>query len=211
MTETTPTTGFVTDPEEIKMVEALMQEPPVEMEFPTDPGLAAVVDAALSGIGARSFSGRHPELGKMLNCQVCNRRHRGAQCAQMFAISHYEGDVTIVYREAEMRFITMPDGTERQDVVGKNAFKGKRQHRRPNKWGNQLIAKTRELYPIFAEKKKPSGIFKYSTAGETMHAARKAAGLALHAALKRKKKRISKQQKLSRRINAGLVRAGKTI
>lgn len=35
----------------------------------------------------RSFSQRHPELGKMINCHVCGTRHRSAQvCEQKFVV-----------------------------------------------------------------------------------------------------------------------------
>lgn len=33
----------------------------------------------------KSFSGRHPELGKMIKCQICRTRHRSSQvCVQVF-------------------------------------------------------------------------------------------------------------------------------
>ncbi len=33
----------------------------------------------------RSYSGRHPELGKMVNCAICGTRHRASQvCEQKF-------------------------------------------------------------------------------------------------------------------------------
>lgn len=34
------------------------------------------VNAALNSIEGRSFADRRPELGKMINCRVCGRRHR---------------------------------------------------------------------------------------------------------------------------------------
>jgi hypothetical protein len=34
----------------------------------------------------KSFSGRHPELGRMINCPICDRRHRTSEiCLQRFA------------------------------------------------------------------------------------------------------------------------------
>lgn len=34
----------------------------------------------------KSFSQRHPELGKMIKCQICSRRHRTSEiCLQIFA------------------------------------------------------------------------------------------------------------------------------
>lgn len=42
---------------------------------------------AIEEIRNRSFSGRHPELGKMINCQFCGLRHRENErkCEQKFA------------------------------------------------------------------------------------------------------------------------------
>src|SRR6266478_8922059 len=47
-----------------------------EMEFKASPEALAAADEALGDIKDRSFSGRNAELGKMINCQVCQRRHR---------------------------------------------------------------------------------------------------------------------------------------
>lgn len=57
-----------------------------EIIKPTPEGEAAVVPA-LQAITERSFSGRHPELGKMINCQFCGHRHRENErnCKQVFA------------------------------------------------------------------------------------------------------------------------------
>jgi hypothetical protein len=38
-----------------------------------------VADIALKEIRSRSFSGRHPELGKMIKCQICGTRHRSSK------------------------------------------------------------------------------------------------------------------------------------
>src|SRR6266478_6540926 len=47
-----------------------------EMEFKASPEALAAAEEALGDIKDRSFSGRNAEFGKMINCQVCNRRHR---------------------------------------------------------------------------------------------------------------------------------------
>jgi hypothetical protein len=45
----------------------------------------------------KSFSERHPELGKMINCPMCDRRHRTSEiCLQRFAKT--EEDVELVAR-----------------------------------------------------------------------------------------------------------------
>ena len=56
----------------------------LEKPKPTAGGLVASV-LALEEIKRRSFSGRHPELGKMIKCQVCQKRHRDSiKCEQKF-------------------------------------------------------------------------------------------------------------------------------
>lgn len=40
--------------------------------------LEAAVSAFNTERSAKSFSGRHPELGRMVNCPVCDKRHRSA-------------------------------------------------------------------------------------------------------------------------------------
>lgn len=51
-------------------------------------------DEALKEIRGRSFSGRHPELGKMVKCAVCGFRHRSSiVCKQKFVVKWIEEDV----------------------------------------------------------------------------------------------------------------------
>src|SRR2546423_938656 len=64
---------------------------PVELEIaPTQAG-QDVAETVLAEIRGRSFSGRHPELGRMIKCQVCRSRHRSStQCEQKFATGRYD-------------------------------------------------------------------------------------------------------------------------
>jgi hypothetical protein len=61
--------------------------PPVLESVPTEAGIKAA-QAAIQAIRERSFSGRHPELGRMINCQFCDTRHRENErkCSQTFAV-----------------------------------------------------------------------------------------------------------------------------
>jgi len=56
--------------------------------------LLKAVESFHQSFKERSFSGRHKELGKMINCGVCGRRHRKSEvCEQRFAkvrIGHSE-------------------------------------------------------------------------------------------------------------------------
>ena len=42
--------------------------------------LAVAVNNFEKEFKLRSFSGRNPELGKMVNCQLCGLRHRATEC-----------------------------------------------------------------------------------------------------------------------------------
>lgn len=64
----------------------------------------AQLDAATAEIVGRLFSGRHPELGKMINCVVCGLRHRTAnKCVQNFTytVKDKDGRSYQQYREVE--------------------------------------------------------------------------------------------------------------
>jgi hypothetical protein len=67
-----------------------LNEPELEV-VPTQEGQDAAAKA-LQAIRNRSFSGRHPELGKMKNCQLCYLRHRENDnpCVQKFATGRYD-------------------------------------------------------------------------------------------------------------------------
>jgi hypothetical protein len=110
------------------------------------------VDAALSAITHRSYSERHPELGRMFKCQVCKLRHRGTPCEQVFTsrIGDYE-----YYREDEkgelvldFRTAVRPDEppTKRQ-IIGAAAFKGKRLKPPLNKRANEFVQLVYSLIP----------------------------------------------------------------
>lgn len=99
---------------------------------------------ALDLLKSRSFSERHPELGKMIKCQVCQTRHRSSQkCQQKFVYLYTEQDLetgkeTDVFAEA---------GKTRFGVVGRAAFKGRRLKPHPNKRMLQFIELVRNLLP----------------------------------------------------------------
>ena len=104
--------------------------------LPTEAGQKAA-EQALSTIKDRSYSGRHPELGKMINCQFCGMRHRQndtlRKCEQKFATETREGDPV----QGEL---LPPEGmatlTARQ-LIGAAAF-AKRRQRPRNKPKNKI-------------------------------------------------------------------------
>jgi hypothetical protein len=97
----------------------------------------AVTDA-LAAIKQRSYSGRNPQLGKMIKCQVCKTRHRENErkCVQVFATGRYD------LREPKPLLIagqtpeTAPDITVEAEIgrknvriaVGSAVFNGKRKN-----------------------------------------------------------------------------------
>lgn len=114
------------------------------------------VAAALAKIKGRPFSERHPELGKMINCQVCGTRHRQNErkCGQRFTfvIDGFE-----VYREdaqgnlvPDLRTAT-PEGEQptRNQVIGaplRQNFAKPRYRPHPSKFKLQLVERTRAIF-----------------------------------------------------------------
>ena len=104
--------------------------------LPTEAGQKAA-EQALSTIKDRSYAGRNPELGKMINCQFCGMRHRQndtlRKCEQKFAATNREGDPV----QGEL---LPPEGmttlTARQ-LIGAAAF-AKRRQRPRNKPKNKI-------------------------------------------------------------------------
>lgn len=72
--------------------------------LPTEAGQKAAVEA-LSMIKDRSYAGRNPSLGKMINCQFCGMRHRQndtvMKCEQKFIteLTPPEGLTTLTARQ----------------------------------------------------------------------------------------------------------------
>lgn len=120
---------------------------------------AEEIKDAMNVIGRRTFAGRHPELGKMIKCQVHGFRHRqfeyGLRCEQTFTYrmgdyelfreeENEEGEIKLVpaYRTA-----VQPDSrpTIRQ-IVGAAQFSKRRFHPHPSKIKLLLIEETRRQF-----------------------------------------------------------------
>jgi hypothetical protein len=116
-------------------------------------GQQAALDA-LKEIRARSFSGRHPELGRMINCQVCDRRHRESEHhEQKFTTRWTVVDGKKVYTDEQLIAGKTPETEtviEEKKVrltVGASVFKGKRKHPPLNKRSNEFVQLVRYLLP----------------------------------------------------------------
>jgi hypothetical protein len=139
--------------------EQIPQIPEVEPEpFQVSAELQAAVDAALGIIRQRSFSERHPELGKMVNCQICKMRHRvnERKCEQKFTyrVGDYElfreevneetGEIHLVpaYRTA----VQPGERPRLKQIVGAAQFVKKRFHPHHSKVKLQFIQRTRIVF-----------------------------------------------------------------
>lgn len=122
---------------------------------------------------SKTFSQRNPHLGKMINCAVCNTRHRGRiLCNQRFAL--YEDDTMRV-----------------NEHLGKSMFHKVRFHPHPNKKMLQLVQRTQQLYPLYSRLEPINA----------MKAARAQAGRELRLERKIESRRRQVEQCTSRQIN----------
>jgi hypothetical protein len=106
-------------------------------------------DAALAAIRARSFSERHPELGKMVNCQVCDLRHRASQkCEQKFKQLWIDEDLETGELSIQYAIVPLPGqkGTPKS-IVGAAHFAKKRRNPHPSRRKLQFIRLVRKLTP----------------------------------------------------------------
>jgi hypothetical protein len=120
------------------------------------PELQAAIDAATTVIMGRSFSDRHPELGKMVNCRVCGLRHRQNErkCVQVFTyrVGEYElyredekGNVVPDYRTA-MRPDEKPTRNQRGGAPVRVNFSKPRYNPHLSKIKLQFIERTRVVF-----------------------------------------------------------------
>jgi hypothetical protein len=187
-------------------------------EFKASPEALAAAASALESIANRSFSGRNSEFGKMINCLVCNRRHRKVDavyrehfdkngkktmtllplvrdCKQVFKQMWVDEDLET--GELSIQYATVPlpgqKGTPKA-VLGAAFFAKKRKNRRPNQAGLQIVEITRQLMPYVNKER-------FTTESAQMLEARRMAVNTLNNRHEAKAKRIRKQQRESRRIN----------
>lgn len=162
----------------------------------TQEELAKAIASFDESFASRSFSGRHPELGKMVNCQVCSLRHRSSQvCHQRHVVN-----------------LTPPEGLTdltRFQVLGRKQFEGKRVNPHYSTKRQQLLQRTIELYPLH------DGMYasteQFTVEQVTMHAARREARESLEKERSDKRSALQSAQHRSRRINRGLLEGNSRI
>lgn len=185
-----------------------MAETPEQSFKPVDPKVLELVNKVVEKIKAGSFRERHPELGKLINCQVCGQRHWASKvCHQRFAVQFIEEDVetgerTNVYATAVPHHAKHPTVNQ---VIGAAIFKGKR--RKPHVSAKKLrfIEKVRKLMTGVAVDLE-SEDFK-----SMLNQARHMAAREISREDEAKAIRLRLQQDLSRRINRGLATPGTQI
>jgi hypothetical protein len=102
---------------------------------PPSPELEALVAETLEGIQGRTFSERNPQLGKMLKCPICGRRHRtveilrthgakdgikkatkivgGVKCVQQFKYLHTIEDLETGEKTDIVATVPLPEQVDR--------------------------------------------------------------------------------------------------
>lgn len=191
-----------------------------EEPFVPTPELLAEIVAATKILRNRPFSQRHPELGKMINCQFCNTRHRANErkCEQKF--TNVVGDFEY-FREEETKdgeTILVPDlrtairpdekPTKRQ-VNGAAYFHKKRHHPHPSKIKLQFIERTRAVFEaegFSLEKTEGQTVEEFNTQFQKdLHRARIGAARQLRKERRFSSRAVRRVQDTSRRINKGLL------
>ena len=147
----------------------------------------------------KSFSGRHPELGRMINCQICGNRHREHDsivvCTQRFCTSKHDSSVLLTSDSAHDGPATI------KDVIGAAAFAKKRRNPHFSHRRLQLVQMTQQ---IFHEEFEPY----FTDHVSSMKQARMIAAIALKNARRVRSQSKQHQQDCSRRINRGLLPGG---
>jgi hypothetical protein len=167
------------------------------------------INAALFEIEDRPFSGRHPELGKMVNCRVCGIRHRvnERKCEQVFTyrVGDYElfredenGELVPDYRTA-----VRPDKRPTmKQVMGRAAFAKKRFNPHPSRFKLVLIERTRIVFERlgFPLDNKDKEQFQ-----KHLQRARVVATREIKKEQELSDREVRRRQDLSRRMNRGLL------
>lgn len=134
----------------------------INMLSPERQAINAAVARTRAALRGRTFSARNPQLGGMIKCQVCGRRHRENweiagmryECVQRFAKPRYLFTTTeageIVPVPQDLRPELIANQTTRKGQYGAAAFAKKRFLPHHNRRDLLLVQRTIELYPEHA-------------------------------------------------------------
>lgn len=93
---------------------------------------------------AKTFSGRHPELGKMIQCPVCDRRHQSSHtCIPVYAASKTEEEFD---GENWIPRILMASDKTRKGVYGASRFKRQRILKHRNARSLRILDRATQLF-----------------------------------------------------------------
>jgi hypothetical protein len=160
----------------------------INVQDPKTLAMNIAIAKTVNAIRNRSFHDRNPSIGKMVNCPICDRRHREPLCQPVYAVGRW----------ADEKIPLIASQTTRKGVYGAATVAKKRFHPHPSKRKLQLVQRTQTLYP----QNEP-----YLTDPvECMKESRKQAVRQLETEWAEARKIRRNQQKLSRRINALLTR-----
>lgn len=144
----------------------------------------------------KSFSQRNPAFGKMINCPVCDRRHRNAvPCVQRFALDKNEFPRTGANIPGQH-----PNQTRRGALGVLDNTKGKRILPHHSSRLLQLVQLTQDMFPS----EQPF----WPTPVEAMHRGRTLAGRFLRKRVRLEGDARRERQHVSRSINRGLLSPG---
>src|SRR5271157_976154 len=184
------------------------------------------IATALVEVRGRSFSGRHPELGKMIKCRICGLRHRQNErkCEQQFtySVKDKDGRKYEQFREQTEEEQKGKNDSEKDTLVpdlrtaislnrkptmkqflGAAQFAKKRWHPHHSKIKLQFIERTRVMYDQLK--------FVWNLLGTPNTTTSKLQRARVYAARQLRKERefrdraARRRQDLSRRINRGLA------
>jgi hypothetical protein len=192
--------------------------------FVITPELQAAIQAAYGAVQNRTFAGRNPQLGKMINCVVCCSRHRKNEkvCEQVFTyrVDHNNYELLKENEQGELvpDYRTAAKEGERptmKQVMGAAAFNKKRFHPHPSKIKLLFIQRTREIFEALGfplerteeevEKDFPTAKEFNETFQKNLQRARVLAARELRQERRFRTRATNRRRDVSRRINAGLI------
>jgi hypothetical protein len=152
-----------------------------EQKFDVKDAVGAAIAKFRQSLLERSFSGRHPELGRMMKCQICGLRHRAVtECVER---------------------VVVPTAKTRKGVLGAARFAKHRTSPHHSARLIRLVQLTQDLFPKYF----PEQI---SDPQKAMEAARGEAKVQIKRIYATTRAKLQQQQHRSRQINLGLVPGG---
>jgi hypothetical protein len=152
-----------------------------EQKFDVRQEVAQAIAKFREALPERSFSGRHPELGRMINCKVCGRRHRAIpECVER---------------------VLIPTAKTRKGALGAATFVKKRLQPHHSHRLLRLVQLTQDLFSKYF----PEQI---SDPQKAMQAARGEAKAVQRRAYAETRAALQRQQHKSRQINWNLIPGG---